>query len=100
MHQHGIGLQKDNPLAKRYYDHAIEVNSEDALIPCSLAIISLFTEDYRKYLIEMMSHLTLEYFGDSIANFVEIYIGAEWDIYLGCFLLFILLFVCAFRRQH
>ena len=21
MHQHGVGLEKDNPLAKRYYDH-------------------------------------------------------------------------------
>ena len=34
MHQNGIGLQKDNPLAKRYYDHGkfIKLNNEIKLI--------------------------------------------------------------------
>uniref|UniRef100_A0AC35U1L7 Protein sel-1-like protein 1 n=1 Tax=Rhabditophanes sp. KR3021 TaxID=114890 RepID=A0AC35U1L7_9BILA len=38
MHEHGIGLPKDLHLAKRYYDSALEVNS-DAILPVTLAFL-------------------------------------------------------------
>jgi len=98
MHQNGVGLEKDNPLAKRYYDHALEVTSE-AYLPCSLALLSLATEDYQKYLKQLMSGVTIETIQTQISDLVLLYVGPEWDIFLAIFLLFILAFVIMFRRQ-
>lgn len=100
MHQHGIGLEKDKPLAKRYYDNAMAVHPDDAMIPCSLALLSLMTEDYRTYLSGAFDGLTAQYMSATLSDLVETYVGPEWDLYLGCFLLFILTFVVAFRRQN
>ena len=40
MHQHGVGLEKDKFLAKRYFDQAIESNPIEATLPASLALVS------------------------------------------------------------
>ena len=50
----------------------MEVNAEDALIPCSLAIISLFTEDYRIFLSDMLSGITFDYISSQTANLVRV----------------------------
>ena len=77
---------------------AIEVSSE-AYIPCSLALLSLATEDYQKYLKQLFSGVTLDYLQGSVSDLVLLYIGPEWDIFLAIFLIFILAFVIMFRRQ-
>ncbi|PFH59512.1 hypothetical protein XA68_12244 [Ophiocordyceps unilateralis] len=40
MHENGIGLTQDFHLAKRYYDHALEVN-EEAYLPVTLSLLKL-----------------------------------------------------------
>ncbi|KAH6609282.1 hypothetical protein Trco_002628, partial [Trichoderma cornu-damae] len=40
MHENGIGLTQDFHLAKRYYDHALEVNDE-AYLPVTLGLLKL-----------------------------------------------------------
>lgn len=40
MHENGIGLKQDFHLAKRYYDHALEVN-EEAFLPVTLSLLKL-----------------------------------------------------------
>ncbi|KAH6900239.1 hypothetical protein B0T10DRAFT_20691 [Thelonectria olida] len=40
MHENGIGLVQDFHLAKRYYDHALEVN-EEAYLPATLSLLKL-----------------------------------------------------------
>ncbi|KAH8734922.1 hypothetical protein BGZ61DRAFT_343694 [Ilyonectria robusta] len=40
MHENGIGLVQDFHLAKRYYDHALEVN-EEAYLPVTLSLLKL-----------------------------------------------------------
>ena len=40
MHENGIGLKQDFHLAKRYYDHALEVN-EEAYLPVTLSLLKL-----------------------------------------------------------
>lgn len=40
MHENGIGLNQDFHLAKRYYDHALEVN-EEAYLPVTLSLLKL-----------------------------------------------------------
>ncbi|KAH7273688.1 hypothetical protein B0J15DRAFT_107511 [Fusarium solani] len=40
MHENGIGLVQDFHLAKRYYDHALEVN-EEAYLPVTLSLFKL-----------------------------------------------------------
>lgn len=40
MHENGIGLNQDFHLAKRYYDHALEVNDE-AYLPVTLSLLKL-----------------------------------------------------------
>ena len=40
MHENGIGLDQDFHLAKRYYDHALEV-SEEAYLPVTLSLLKL-----------------------------------------------------------
>lgn len=40
MHENGIGLEQDFHLAKRYYDHALEVN-EEAYLPVTLSLLKL-----------------------------------------------------------
>ncbi|KAF5573804.1 HRD3-like protein [Fusarium pseudocircinatum] len=40
MHENGIGLVQDFHLAKRYYDHALEVNDE-AYLPVTLSLLKL-----------------------------------------------------------
>jgi len=40
MHEKGIGLVQDFHLAKRYYDHALEVNDE-AYLPVTLSLLKL-----------------------------------------------------------
>jgi SEL1 protein len=40
MHENGIGLTQDFHLAKRYYDHALEVNVE-AYLPVTLSLMKL-----------------------------------------------------------
>ncbi|KFA63019.1 hypothetical protein S40285_07241 [Stachybotrys chlorohalonatus IBT 40285] len=40
MHENGIGLTQDFHLAKRYYDHALEVNDE-AYLPVTLSLMKL-----------------------------------------------------------
>lgn len=40
MHENGIGLVQDFHLAKRYYDHALEVN-EEAYLPATLSLFKL-----------------------------------------------------------
>lgn len=40
MHENGIGLTQDFHLAKRYYDHALEVNVE-AYLPVTLSLLKL-----------------------------------------------------------
>ena len=39
MHQHGVGLEKDKFLAKRYFDQAIEANPMEATLPSSIALV-------------------------------------------------------------
>ena len=58
------------------------------------------TEDYRSYLSNAFDGLTAQYMSATVSDLVETYVGPEWDLYLGCFLLFILTFVIAFRRQN
>ena len=79
---------------------AMAVHPDDAMIPCSLALLSLMTEDYRSYLSNAFDGLTAQYMSATVSDLVETYVGPEWDLYLGCFLLFILTFVIAFRRQN
>ncbi|KAH7321273.1 hypothetical protein B0I35DRAFT_477775 [Stachybotrys elegans] len=40
MHENGIGLTQDFHLAKRYYDHALQVN-EEAYLPVTLSLLKL-----------------------------------------------------------
>lgn len=40
MHENGVGLRQDFHLAKRYYDHALEVN-EEAYLPVTLGLLKL-----------------------------------------------------------
>ncbi|KAM4058431.1 hypothetical protein HRG_006600 [Hirsutella rhossiliensis] len=40
MHENGVGLTQDFHLAKRYYDHALEVN-EEAYLPVTLGLLKL-----------------------------------------------------------
>lgn len=40
MHENGIGLTQDFHLAKRYYDHALEINKE-AYLPVTLSLLKL-----------------------------------------------------------
>lgn len=40
MHENGVGLKQDFHLAKRYYDHALEVN-EEAYLPVTLGLLKL-----------------------------------------------------------
>ncbi|KAG5663747.1 hypothetical protein KAF25_006332 [Fusarium avenaceum] len=40
MHENGIGLVQDFHLAKRYYDHALEVN-EEAYLPVTVSLLKL-----------------------------------------------------------
>lgn len=40
MHENGVGLTQDFHLAKRYYDHALEVNDE-AYLPVTLSLMKL-----------------------------------------------------------
>ncbi|RDA93545.1 hypothetical protein CP533_3993 [Ophiocordyceps camponoti-saundersi (nom. inval.)] len=40
MHENGIGLTQDFHLAKRFYDHALEVN-EEAYLPVTLSLLKL-----------------------------------------------------------
>ncbi|PHH64374.1 hypothetical protein CDD80_1134 [Ophiocordyceps camponoti-rufipedis] len=40
MHENGLGLTQDFHLAKRYYDHALEVN-EEAYLPVTLSLLKL-----------------------------------------------------------
>ncbi|KND91269.1 Protein sel-1 [Tolypocladium ophioglossoides CBS 100239] len=40
MHENGMGLTQDFHMAKRYYDHALEVN-EEAYLPVTLSLLKL-----------------------------------------------------------
>merc|ERR1712008_155054 len=86
MHQNGIGLEKDNPLAKRYYDHAIEVSTESYL-PCSLALFSLATEDYQKYLTKLVTGVTLDKINTQLSDLVQLYVGPSgtFSLPFSCF---------------
>ena len=73
--------------------------TSEAYLPCSLALLSLATEDYQKYLKQLMSGVTIETIQTQISDLVLLYVGPEWDVFLAIFLLFILAFVIMFRRQ-
>ncbi len=41
MHENGIGIEQDFHLAKRFYDQALEINSQEAYLPVSLSLLKL-----------------------------------------------------------
>merc|ERR1712176_969119 len=86
-------------LAKRFYDQAIEVNPEDATLPATLAIIELYFGGYAYDLLSSLGKITLSSVSDNAMELVEIYVGENWDVYLGLFLALLLFFVINFRRQ-
>jgi len=99
MHHHGVGLDKDMHLAKRFYDQAIEVSPEDATLPATLAIIELYFGGYAYDLLSSLGKVTLSSVSDNTIELVDIYVGENWDVYLGLFLALLLFFVINFRRQ-
>lgn len=99
MHQHGLGLDKDKYLAKRYYDQAIEVNPTEATLPSTLAILYLQAEEFLGFAGKHAGSITISDVNGKIEKLVFQYVGVNWDIYFGLFLLCILVFVIAFRRQ-
>ena len=51
MHQNGVGLEKDNPLAKRYYDHGE-----------FLLKIELLEHIFREFIIEILKLIKINKF--------------------------------------
>ncbi|KAI9766962.1 MAG: ERAD-associated protein [Candelina submexicana] len=41
MHENGIGIEQDYHLAKRFYDQALEINSQEAYLPVTLSLLKL-----------------------------------------------------------
>ena len=99
MHQHGMGLERDKFLAKRYYDQAIEVNPVEASLPATLALFYLQASDVIDFFSSHASRVTWYDLEHYIEQYTLTYVGVNWDIYFGLFLFCILLFVVSFRRQ-
>uniref|UniRef100_A0A7S2RHK4 Uncharacterized protein n=1 Tax=Mucochytrium quahogii TaxID=96639 RepID=A0A7S2RHK4_9STRA len=72
MHQHGIGLPRDFPLAKRYYDKA-ETTSSDARVPVSLALTSLWLHRVQRAILykENTNDFDLPYVVDIVGEFAR-----------------------------
>ena len=76
MHERGLGLKKDQHLAKRCYDQAAET-SPDARIPVALALIKLFVLfglDYVQELRTVTSKTHISYVDEYFIIFFLIFI--------------------------
>jgi SEL1 protein len=77
MYQYGIGAQKDPYLAKRYYDLAVEVDPDDAYVPCLFALLTLNFDQFMES---------------------EIDLGYAWDDILIAFVIFLIVFSILIRQ--
>lgn len=79
MHQHGIGLDRDFHLAKRYYDLA-EGAHVDAKVPVSLALSGLWMHRIYRAILFKESATDLPSFIPALARWIDFFYGNGEDV--------------------
>ncbi|KAI8459611.1 hypothetical protein BY996DRAFT_8529847 [Phakopsora pachyrhizi] len=72
MHENGIGVSQDYHLAKRFYDLALETNSE-ASLPVTLSLAKLYARSFWDYIFQGDSKYLLVFAGSGDEN-----LGNSW----------------------
>ena len=67
--------------------------------PDKIFKVGLYADDVIGFVSRWVEGTSMELLNQRIEENVIKYIGADWDIYFGIFLLTILFFVISFRRQ-